>query len=77
MKDIIWGSVHYCTRCKNAKGEFPPRACAGGITVTIFGKEMKGVCKWNPPKPTFKNPNKTILVIIKMLLELEKKARDE
>jgi hypothetical protein len=77
IKDIIWDGVRFCTRCLNSAGKFPPRDCAGGITVTVLEKEIEGVCAHKLPLPCFRNPDKATIDKVKKLLKIEKKARDD
>jgi len=80
MQSIFWDNAFYCTlypeRVYNGLGCNPSKKCPGGITVTIFGKEIVGKCR-HRPYPIIYDPDEKTIRGIKVLLELEKKARVE
>jgi len=76
LQNFIWDSFKRCR--PNCRGSCRGKD-TGGITVTILGKKIYGVCNEiyyvNNKKVDFVNPDETAVERIKMLLGLEKQAR--
>jgi len=70
-QDLIWDNMCYCQTCSNG--------CAPGVTKTIVGKELKGLCLCGTHsgclRVLFVNPDETTITVLKKLLELERQAR--
>ena len=70
LQKIVLDGVFYCYGCSARK------PCFGGTDIKILGKDIKRACASSLFK-TFIEIDKTTLVAIKKLLELEKKTRKE
>ena len=65
---FIWDNLNHCGQC-NSKCP-----CIGGKTLTIFDKELNGVCRLQCV--VIKNPDEAAIQNIKKLIDFEKKTRD-
>ena len=80
LHEIIWNNVKYCIWGENSgfsgadRGCGRNHGCAGGRSLTVCKKTLKGVsyCRTF----TFWDPGDVETAAIKRLLELEKEARD-
>jgi len=71
LQKLILDHINYCNNC--SRGKCNPM----GRDITVFGKDYKSLCYWRPIFVHFNDPDETTVGIIKRLLELERKARDE
>ena len=80
FQSVFWDNISYCVHDGiNGQPENhcnPNKKCAGGMNITILGKEFYGVCSGSHSL-LVKNPDESVIRAIKELLELEKQARDE
>jgi len=83
-----WQSIIQNNQCncvhKNRDGRTgvgcdPEKSCAGGMTKTVFGKDIEGLCCFGGSEnlnTRFYDPGETEIDCMKKLLELEQEARD-
>jgi len=82
MQGIVQDNQSYCLH-KNRDGRTnvgcnPKKACAGGMTKNVFGRNIEGLCCGGGRESLntrFYDPGETEIDCLKRLLELEQQAR--
>ena len=84
LQSVMQNNQSYCVH-KNRDGRMnvgcnPKKSCAGGMTKSVFGKDIDGLCCGGGSEnlnTRFYDPDETTINAVKRLLVLEKQARDE